>query len=159
MKNKLTALCVTFVICAGVFVGSIMPIYPFSQAPVSAQNYARQAMKWLRVTNEFRVSGIAAFTPTTEVLATTFTIPATTASALWLSSATTVTSDTTDAIADGRLDGQILLLKNINASDSIVIKNSANTDLGSGDVTLGATDQIMLVWDGTLWSKLFVADN
>lgn len=55
--------------------------------------------------------------------------------------------------------GHEVLLKNVNESDTITIKDGANTDLGGSDVTLGATDWTMLYWNGSDWDRLFTTDN
>jgi hypothetical protein len=70
-----------------------------------------------------------------------------------------ITSDTTTAIANGVVAGQVLILCNLDAQD-IVIDDGANTDLG-GNVTLtgGAKDTLTLIWDGTDWMGLAVHDN
>jgi hypothetical protein len=70
----------------------------------------------------------------------------------------TLTTDTTTAVADGQYPYQMVTYYN-RGSQNLVIKNSANTDLGSGDVTLGGTDILTLLWNGTTWIKAYTADN
>ena len=86
-----------------------------------------------------------------------FTIPA--SRSFWaITASTTRTSDTSMAIKNGRYLWQELLLYNA-GSNTIVIKNSANTDFGAADVTLGGTDMLRCIWNGSDWIRQFVADN
>jgi len=66
--------------------------------------------------------------------------------------------DDTTSITDGTVPWQELLLRNGGSYD-ITVKNVANTDLGSGDVTLGPTDYLWLLWTGTTWERIGAADN
>ena len=75
-----------------------------------------------------------------------------------ISSASAVTTSATTAIADGVKNGQLLILVNENASDTIIVKDSANTHL-SGDITLGNDDTLMLMWDGADWLELATSNN
>jgi len=70
-----------------------------------------------------------------------------------------ITTDTTTAIADGVVAGQILILCNEDAQD-IVIDDGANTLLG-GNVTLtgGAMDTLTLLWNGADWIGISMSDN
>ena len=75
-----------------------------------------------------------------------------------ITSAGAVTTSATIAIADGVKNGQLLVIVNENASDTIIVKNGANTHL-SGDITLGNDDTLGLMWDGADWLELFTTDN
>jgi len=75
-----------------------------------------------------------------------------------ISSAGAVTTSATTAIADGVKNGQMLILVNENASDTIIIKDSANTHL-TGDVTLGNDDTLVLLWDGADWLAIGGENN
>ncbi|HUT19724.1 MAG TPA: hypothetical protein VM366_11230 [Anaerolineae bacterium] len=81
-----------------------------------------------------------------------------TTSYIGLQSAAAVTTGTTIAITDGSKAGQILVLVNENASDAITIDDGANTLL-SGDAVLGASDTLLLIWDGATWLELAQANN
>ena len=75
-----------------------------------------------------------------------------------LTSSGAVTTSATTAIADGTVNGQLLILVNENASDTIIVKDSANTHL-TGDVTLGNDDTLMLLWDGADWLAIGGENN
>ena len=73
-------------------------------------------------------------------------------------------SDSTTAIADGAIEGQLLLVKFASSSEytSITIKDSANTDLG-GDWKRSQNDpvsaeladcQLLLIWTDGKWRKV-----
>lgn len=66
-----------------------------------------------------------------------------------------VTLDVTTAIADGQVDGQLLILKGTNDTNTVTINDAANTNL-NGPVTLTAGDQIELWWDstGSEWTEI-----
>jgi hypothetical protein len=75
-----------------------------------------------------------------------------------ITSATAITTSATTAIANGVKNGQLLILVNENASDAIIVKDSANTHL-SGDLTLGNDDTLMLIWDGADWLEIGTSNN
>jgi len=99
-----------------------------------------------------------AYGESTGVVVTSDSTITPTASYQPISSASAVTTSATTAIADGVLNGQILILVNENASDVITIKDSANTHL-SGDIALGNDDTLMLMWDGADWLELATSNN
>lgn len=68
------------------------------------------------------------------------------------------TTSTSEAIADGTVIGQLLILVNENASSAITIDDGGNTKL-SGDAVLGADDTLMLIWDGADWLEIAQSDN
>ena len=59
-----------------------------------------------------------------------------------------ITLDATTAIADGEVDGQVLIIKGSDGTNTVTINDGANTDL-NGNVTLGDGDKIYLLWDST----------
>ena len=67
-----------------------------------------------------------------------------------------VTLDGTTAIADGSVDGQVLILLGNDAANTVEVPNSANTRLNGG-VTLALGDAIGLFWNATdsNWWELF----
>jgi len=75
-----------------------------------------------------------------------------------ITSSGAVTTSATTAVLDGVLTGQLLILVNENASDTIIVKNGANTHL-SADITLGNDDTLTLLWDGADWLEISTADN
>lgn len=69
------------------------------------------------------------------------------------------TLSATDSISDGTYLGQILYLVNVDAdTDTLVIKDAANTELGAADITLGPQDSVTLYWDGTVWRVVAKCD-
>ncbi|MDP1853633.1 MAG: right-handed parallel beta-helix repeat-containing protein [Candidatus Omnitrophota bacterium] len=73
------------------------------------------------------------------------------------------TLSTTTAIANGKADGDLLILENLSAS-TITIPNSANTKLGANR-TLGIYDNMVLIWKADIdsaksnWLELSYQDN
>lgn len=63
------------------------------------------------------------------------------------------TSSTTQAIKDGAREGQVLILEGTSDTNTITIKNSANTKLNA-DCTLGAQDVLLLIWNGSDWVEV-----
>ena len=62
------------------------------------------------------------------------------------------TLNSTDSISDGTYLGEILYIVNVDAdTDTLVIKDAANTELGASDLTLGPQDSCTLYWDGSVW--------
>lgn len=149
MRKKLIALVLAVIIVAT----ALCLVFPASVKAVAGEinKFALLIVQTCRVTSTFDL------VPGAETLTNTFTLSANPAY-IWASSTAAVTSDTTTAIVDGQYQGQLLLIKN-DGSFNVIVKNSANTDLGTADVTLGATDEMLVVWDGADWNKLFVADN
>jgi len=76
-----------------------------------------------------------------------------------LTSASAVTCDTTTCIAAGTTAGELLLLINGNASDTITIDGTGGNVECKADVVLGAEDSLLLMWDGSLWHCLSTYDN
>lgn len=75
-----------------------------------------------------------------------------------ITSTAAVTASATTAIANGTLNGQVVCLVNENASDAIIIPDTANTNL-SGAATLGADDVLCVIWDGADWLEISQVDN
>lgn len=77
-----------------------------------------------------------------------------------LTSAAAVTCSTTLCVVSGTVAGELLILENQNASDAIIIDGTgANVECGSSDITLGATDNLTLLWNGTDWLCISNRDN
>jgi len=77
-----------------------------------------------------------------------------------LTSASAVSTSLTTAIADGVVNGQILILVNENAADAITVVDGANTKMGGDKVlTGGEGDCIFLIWDGADWLAFGYNDN
>lgn len=68
------------------------------------------------------------------------------------------TSDTTTAINDGIYKGQLLILEGTDNTNTIIIKEGANTNL-TGDITLGSEDILTLIWNGSIWVQITVSNN
>ncbi len=75
-----------------------------------------------------------------------------------LSAASAVTSSVTTAIADGTFAGQGLILQGTSNTNTITIKDNANTAL-AGDCVLGLKDTLTMVWDGSDWVETARANN
>ncbi len=75
-----------------------------------------------------------------------------------LSAGSAVTSSATTAIANGAVAGQQLILQGTSNTNTVTIKNSANTAL-SADCVLGTHDTLSMVWDGSDWVETARSNN
>ncbi len=75
-----------------------------------------------------------------------------------LTAAAAVTSNTTTAIVDGYFVGQLLIIEGTDNTNTITIKDNANTKM-AGDVVLGINDTITFMWDDTDWIELARSNN
>lgn len=66
-----------------------------------------------------------------------------------------VTLDTTTAIADGGVDGQLLVLFGVSDTNTVTIEDAANTKF-NGQIIVTDGDCITLYWDSTnsVWREL-----
>lgn len=76
-----------------------------------------------------------------------------------LTSAGAVTCSTTTCIADGAATGDVLILLNNNASDAITIDGTGGNVECKADKALGAKDILTLIWGGSDWYCISLADN
>lgn len=76
-----------------------------------------------------------------------------------LTSATPVTTSTSTALANGAAAGDLLVLRNGNASDVITIDGAGGNVECGGNVALGANDVLTLFWNGSDWTCLALRDN
>jgi hypothetical protein len=106
------------------------------------------------------VQGNLQFTPpdTTAVSADFTIVPA--SAYMVITSTAAVTSSATAAITTtGIGTGQQVIIRNGNASDAIIIDGTGGTVECKANVTLGASDIIALIFNGTDWNCLYVRDN
>ena len=76
-----------------------------------------------------------------------------------LTSASGVTTSTSTAIANGTTAGDVLILRNANASDTITIDGTGGNVECKTDKVLGAQDTLTLIWNGSDWVCLSLSDN
>lgn len=77
-----------------------------------------------------------------------------------ITSTAAVSTSLTTAIADGVVNGQLLILVNENTADAITIVDGANTKMGGDKVlTGGQGDNVYLMWDGADWLCVGYNDN
>lgn len=62
-----------------------------------------------------------------------------------------VTTSTSTAIANGATAGDIVILRNANASDTITVDGTGGNVECKTDKVLGAQDTLMLMWNGSDW--------
>jgi len=91
----------------------------------------------------------AGFTLTASTLKTPF---------ITLSASAARTSDTSTAIADGTNTGQCIVLLGTSDSNTITIKDNANTAL-AGDCILGLNDTLTLIFNGSVWCEISRSNN
>ncbi|MFH2143554.1 MAG: hypothetical protein ABIJ97_14100, partial [Bacteroidota bacterium] len=75
-----------------------------------------------------------------------------------IGSTTPIVLNGVNAITDGTLSGQVLLLEGSNNINTITINDGANTQM-SGNVVLGLYDTIMFIWNGTDWIEISRTNN
>lgn len=76
-----------------------------------------------------------------------------------ITSTAEVTTSTSTAIAAGSAAGDILILRNANASDPINVDGAGGNVECGANVALGANDILTLLWNGSDWSCLALRDN
>jgi hypothetical protein len=76
-----------------------------------------------------------------------------------LTSSTARTCSTTTCIANGTTAGDMLILRNANASDVITIDGTGGNVECKSDVALGAGDTLSLIWNGSDWNCIANHDN
>ena len=76
-----------------------------------------------------------------------------------ISSASSVNITGTVAIANGTEAGDLLILRNTNASDTILIDGTGSNVECKSDKTLGAGDTLTLIWGGSDWYCVALSDN
>jgi len=76
-----------------------------------------------------------------------------------ITSTEAITCDTTTCIADGGETGDVLILRNGNAADAITIDGTGANVECKANVALGASDTLMLIWNGSDWNCLANYDN
>lgn len=77
---------------------------------------------------------------------------------LVVSSSASRTSSTTMAITNGTYVGQRILIEGTDNTNTIIIKDTANTQL-AGDATLGIYDTLLVVWNGIYWIEISRSNN
>jgi len=76
-----------------------------------------------------------------------------------LTSAGAKACSTTTCIANGTTAGDLLILRNANASDVITIDGTGGNVECKSDVALGAGDTLSLIWNGADWNCIANHDN
>ena len=76
-----------------------------------------------------------------------------------LSSSGAVSTSTSVAISNGGTVGNVLLLQNANAADTITVDGVGGNVECKTDKVLGAGDTLMLIWNGADWNCLSLSDN
>ena len=75
-----------------------------------------------------------------------------------ITSTAAIVLSATTSIANGANRGELLLLINENAADTITVKDAANTAL-TGDIALGPKDALLMIWDGADWVEVSASNN
>jgi hypothetical protein len=76
-----------------------------------------------------------------------------------ITSSIACTTSTSAAIADGGETGDVLILRNGNAADAIVVDGTGANVECKANVSLGASDTLMLIWNGSDWNCVSNYDN
>lgn len=94
-----------------------------------------------------------------ETVTATFTITPT-APYVVISSDSAYTSNTTTPIATtGVVTGQVVIVRNGNASDALTIDGTGGTVECKANLVLGASDTTTFIFNGTAWNCLALYDN
>lgn len=89
----------------------------------------------------------------------TFVITPTAPYIVMTSNAAYTSSTSTPIITTTATAGQILILRNGNASDALVIDGTGGTVECKADVSLGASDTLTLIYNGSKWNCVAGYDN
>lgn len=76
-----------------------------------------------------------------------------------ITSTAAITTSVWKAIADGNETGDVLILRNGNAADAIIVDGTGANVECKANVSLGASDTLMLIWNGSDWNCVSNYDN
>lgn len=76
-----------------------------------------------------------------------------------ITSSIACTTSTSTAIANGGETGDVLILRNGNAANAIVVDGTGANVECKANVSLGASDALMLIWNGSDWNCVSNYDN
>lgn len=117
-----------------------------STLDIQAGNSMTVAGDWILAQQSETVTGSFSITPESPYIV--------------LSSSLAITSSTTAPITTtGMTAGQMVILRNGNASDAIIIDGTGGTVECKANVTLGASDTLTLIFNGTDWNCVSSYDN
>ena len=110
-------------------------------------------------TQKANVAGSFILSQQSEIVTATFIITPT-APYIVLSSTGAYTSSTSlPIITTTATTGQLLIIRNGNAADALVIDGTGGTVECKANVTLGASDTLTLIYNGTVWNCVAGYDN
>lgn len=113
----------------------------------------------LSVGDDFDLGGWAQVDAQTAISVTAGAIITPTGTLQRLESGGAVTTSTAHAIANGATMGDLLILINMNATNTITVDGTGGNVECKTDKVLGAKDTLMLMWGGSDWYCLSLADN
>ena len=113
----------------------------------------------LRVTGQANIADLMTIVPKTAIAVGSGATITPTGTFQPITSTEVVTCDTTTCVADGANKGDLLILQNANASDTITIDGAGGNVECKTDVVLGAQDTLWLIWNGANWICLATHDN
>lgn len=94
-----------------------------------------------------------------ETVTATFVITPTSPYIVMTSDTSYTSSTTTPIITTTATAGQVLILRNGNASDALVIDGTGGTVECKANVSLGASDTLTLIFNGSAWNCVAGYDN
>ena len=97
--------------------------------------------------------------PQSETVTATFELVPTSSYIVMTSSAAFTSSATSPITTTGATTGQLLILRNGNASDALIIDGTGGTVECKANVSLGASDTLSLIYNGAEWNCLSGYDN
>lgn len=113
----------------------------------------------LDVAGDTTLAGDVIYTPQAATVAAGFSL-APTAQYVVMTSAAAVTSSTTvGIITSTATTGQLIILRNGNASDVIIFDGTGGTVECKANVALGASDTLTLIFNGAAWNCVSSYDN
>lgn len=111
------------------------------------------------ITDDLAIGGWVGIAASTTISLTAGGIITPTGTYVPLTSAAAVTTSTSTAIANGTTAGDLLVLRNANASDAITIDGAGGNVECGANIALGANDVLTLFWNGSDWTCLALRDN
>lgn len=111
--------------------------------------------------NTVQLDGLLRLSPQSAAVTTSFVITPTRSNVILSSTGAATSSTTTPVITTSARAGDVLIIRNANASNALVIDGTGGTVECGGNVTLGAQDSLALLYDASsqVWRCWAVRDN
>lgn len=155
MKLKLTLLALALIVLLAAFV-PVLGTTNFDSVTLSGN---LRVGGTANVTGKTTLTGGLVLAQQSETVTATFVITPTSPYIVMTSGAAYTSSTTTPIITTTATAGQVLILRNGNASDALVIDGTGGTVECKANVSLGASDTLTLIFNGSVWNCVAGYDN